>query len=65
MQKEHLFMWPISFLPFEGDEGYKANYPFPNYENGGIFLGGGEVGVRAYQNYNPSIPVRYIKNVLA
>lgn len=65
MQKEHLFMWPISFLPFEADEGYKVNYPFPNYENGDIFLGWGEVGVRAYQNYNPSIPIRYIKNVLA
>jgi len=65
MQEEKLFMWPISFLPFEADEGYKVNYPFPNYENGDIFLGWGEVGVRAYQNYNPSVPVRYIKNVLA
>ena len=65
MQKENLFMWPISFLPYEADEGYKVNYPFPNYENGDIFLGWGELGVRAYQLYNPSIPIRYIKNVLA
>ncbi len=65
MQEEKLFMWPISFFPFEADEGYKVNYPFPNYENGDIFLGWGEVGVRAYQNYNPAVPVRYIKNVLA
>ncbi len=65
MQQEHLFMWPISFLPYEANEGYKVNYPFPNYENGDIFLGWGELGVRAYQNFNPSIPIRYIKNVLA
>jgi hypothetical protein len=65
MQKEHLFMWPISFLPYEADEGYKINYPFPNYENGDIFLGWGELGVRAYQSYNPSVPIRYIRNVLA
>ncbi|MEO5998847.1 MAG: hypothetical protein ABIN89_18900 [Chitinophagaceae bacterium] len=64
MQNEHLFMWPISFLPFAADEGYKVNFPFPNYENGDIFLGWGELGVRAYQDYDPEIPVRYIRNVL-
>jgi len=64
MQNEHLFMWPISFLPYATDEGYKVNFPFPNYENGDIFLGWGEVGVRAYQDYDPRIPVRYIRNVL-
>ncbi len=65
MLKEKLFMWPISFLPYEADEGYKVNYPFPNYENGDIFLGWGELGVRAYQNYKPSVAIRCIKNVLA
>jgi hypothetical protein len=64
MQKENLFMWPISFFPYQPDEGYKVNYPFPNYENGDIFLAWGEVGIRAYQDYDPSIPVRYITNVL-
>ena len=65
MQDEELFMWPISFFPFEADEGLHVNYPFPNYENGDIFLGWGEVGIRAYSNYNAQIPVRYISNVLA
>ncbi|HET7178193.1 MAG TPA: hypothetical protein VFI14_00645 [Chryseosolibacter sp.] len=64
MQKENLFMWPISFLPFESDEGLKVNYPFPNYENGDIFLGWGEVGIRAYQNYDVNIPLKYIRHVL-
>jgi hypothetical protein len=65
MQEEELFMWPISFFPFEADEGLKVNYPFPNYENGHIFLGWGEVGIRAYSNYDVNIPVKYISNVLA
>jgi hypothetical protein len=64
MQKEKLFMWPISFFPYQQDEGYKVNYPFPNYENGDIFLAWAEVGIRAYQDYDPSIPVKYITNVL-
>ena len=65
MQEERLFMWPISFLPYAEDEGLHVNYPFPNYENGDIFLGWGELGVRAYKNYDPAIAVRYISNVLA
>ncbi len=64
MQKEDLFMWPINFFPYRPDEGYKVNYPFPNYENGDIFLAWGEAGIRAYENHDPSIPVKYIKNVL-
>jgi hypothetical protein len=64
MLKENLFMWPISFFPYKPDEGYKVNYPFPNYENGDIFLAWGEVAIRAYRNYDPLIPVKYIKNVL-
>jgi hypothetical protein len=64
MQEEKLFFWPISFFPYKPDEGLKVNYPFPNYENGDIFLAWGEVGIRAYQDFDPSIPVRYIKNVL-
>jgi hypothetical protein len=64
MLKENLFMWPISFFPYKPDEGYKVNYPFPNYENGDIFLAWGEAGIRAYMDYDPAIPVKYIKNVL-
>jgi hypothetical protein len=64
MQEENLFIWPISFFPYQPDEGYKVNYPFPNYENGDIFLAWGEVGIRAYQDYDPAIPLKYIKNVL-
>jgi hypothetical protein len=64
MQEEKLFMWPISFFPYEQDEGYKVNYPFPNYENGDIFLAWGEAGIRAYKNYDTEIPVKYIRNVL-
>jgi len=64
MQKEKLFMWPISFFPYKPDEGLNVNYPFPNYENGDIFLAWGEAGISAYADYDPSIPVKYIKNVL-
>lgn len=64
MGEEKLFMWPISFFPYEADEGLKVNFPFPNYENGDIFLGWGEVGIRAYQDYNPAIAIKYVGNVL-
>ncbi len=64
MEKENLFMWPISFFPFAEDEGLHVNYPYPNYENGDIFLGWGEVGTRAYKQHSPEIPVKYIRNVL-
>jgi hypothetical protein len=64
MLEEGLFMWPISFFPYKQDEGYKVNYPFPNYENGDIFLAWGEAGIRAYKDYDPEIPVKYIRNVL-
>lgn len=64
MKEESLFMWPLSFFPYESDEGLHVNYPYPNYENGDIFLGWGEVGVRAYKNYDAAIPVKYIRNVL-
>lgn len=41
----------------------RAAHFSPNL-HGDIFLGWGEVGIRAYKNYNPSIPVKYIRNVL-
>lgn len=64
MKNENLFMWPISFFPYREGEGSGVNFPFPNYENGDIFLAWGEVGIRAYENYDPSIAVKYIRNVL-
>ena len=64
MEKENLFMWPLCFFPFPEGEGAGVNYPFPSYENGDIFLAWGEAGIRAYQDHDPSIPVKYIKNVL-
>jgi hypothetical protein len=64
MRKEKLFMWPISLFPYQPDDGYEVNYPFPNYENGDIFLAWGELGIRAYLDYDLSVPLKYIKNVL-
>lgn len=63
MQKEHLFMWPLcmsSYTPEEGGGG-----PFPTYENGDIFVGWAELGMRAYIDYKPGIAVRIVRNVLA
>lgn len=65
MQKEKLFFWPLSFFPYEPDEGHaKVNYPFPNYENGDLFLSWGELGVRAYAETRPDVALRYIRNTL-
>jgi len=64
MQKENLFFWPLNFLPYQADEGHGMNFPFPNYENGDIFLSWGELAVRAYAKSQPEIAVKYIKNIL-
>jgi hypothetical protein len=64
MQKEHLFFWPLNFFPYQPGEGHPLNFPFPNYENGDIFLSWGELAVRAYAKSKPEIAVKYIKNVL-
>jgi hypothetical protein len=64
MQKEHLFFWPLNFIPYQPGEGHALNFPFPNYENGDIFLSWGELAVRAYAKSKPEIAVKYIKNVL-
>lgn len=64
-QKEKLFFWPLSFYPYEPDEVEpRVNLPFPNYENGDIFLSWGEIGTRAYAKHNPAIAVKYVRNVL-
>ena len=64
MQKENLFFWPLNFFPYQPGEGHTRNFPFPNYENGDIFLSWGELGVRAYAKSKPEIAVKYIKNIL-
>ncbi len=65
MQQENLFAWPICLNSYEKGEGLDWQFPFPNYENGDIFLGWGQVGVEAYANYDPAIAVKYVKKLLA
>jgi hypothetical protein len=64
MKRENLFYWPLSFFPYETDEGAGSNFPFPRYENGDIFLSWGELGVRAYAAYNPALALKYVRNTL-
>jgi hypothetical protein len=65
MQKEKLFIWPLSFFPYQREEGAGSNFPFPKYENGDLFLSWGEVGVRAYANYDSALALKYVKKTLA
>lgn len=65
MQKENLFAWPLSFFPYQREEGAGSNFPFPKYENGDLFLSWGEVGVRAYAAYDPALALKYVKKNLA
>ena len=61
MQKENLFTWPLSFFPYQREEGAGSNFPFPKYENGDLFLSWGEVGVRAYAAHDPGLALKYVK----
>ncbi|HWQ90210.1 MAG TPA: hypothetical protein VN673_00960, partial [Clostridia bacterium] len=65
MQKEGLFFWPLNFFPFPREEGHANNFPYPNYENGDIFLSWGELATRAYAQVDAGIALKYVKNVLA
>jgi hypothetical protein len=65
MSKENLFFWPICMFSYQPGEGLSWQFPFPSYENGDIFLSLGEVGVRAYKDLDPAIPVKYIKKLIA
>lgn len=65
MQKEDLFFWPISLTSYAPGEGNDWQFPFPNYENGDIFLSWGSVAAKAYASYKPEIAVKYVKRVLA
>ena len=65
MQKEQLFFWPICLYTYRKGDGNDWQFPFPNYENGDIFLSWGALGVKAYADYKPAIALKYVKNVLA
>ena len=65
MQKENLFFWPICLYTYAPGEGNDWQFPFPNYENGDIFLSWGSVAVKAYASYKPELALKYVKNVLA
>ena len=65
-KKENLFIWPACYFPYEDGVGlFKVNYPWPNYENGDMFLGWAELGTRCYSEKYPEIAVKYIKNVIS
>jgi hypothetical protein len=64
MQQEKLFFWPLAMTSYAPGEGSTSQYPFPQYENGDLFLSWGSVAVAAYASYNPALAVKYVKNVL-
>jgi hypothetical protein len=65
MQKEKLFIWPSCFFPYDDNLGLQnVNYPYPNYENGDLFLAWAELGTRCYAEKNPEIALKYIRNVI-
>jgi hypothetical protein len=65
MQKEDLFFWPLCLYSYAPGEGNDWQFPFPNYENGDIFLSWGSVAAKAYASYKPEIALKYVKRVLA
>ena len=64
MQKEQLFFWPLCMYSYNEGEGNDWQFPFPNYENGDIFLSWGSVAIKAYAFYKPALALKYVKNVL-
>lgn len=65
MQKEQLFIWPSCFYPYEDNVGLKkVNYPYPNYENGDLFLAWAELGTRCYAEKRPEVALKYIRNII-
>jgi len=63
---EKLFHWPLCFESFKKEEVHApVNWPFPNYENGDIFLSWGYLGIRSYVKYDKNIALKYIKNILS
>jgi hypothetical protein len=64
MVKENLFFWPLAMSTYAPGEASKQQYPFPEYENGDLFLSWGSIAVKAYAEYNPALAVKYVRNVL-
>ena len=64
MQKEKLFFWPLTLYSYKEGEGNDWQFPFPNYENGDIFLSWGAVAVKAYAAYKPVLALKYVRNVM-
>ncbi|MBK0378441.1 alpha-L-rhamnosidase-related protein [Mucilaginibacter segetis] len=64
MKQEKLFFWPLTMTSYAPGEGRESQYPFPEYENGDLFLSWGSIGVQAYADYDPAIALKYVKNVL-
>ena len=64
MQQEKLFFWPLCMTSYAPGEGNDWQWPFPNYENGDLFLSWGSVAVKAYASYEPAVAMKYIRNVL-
>lgn len=64
MEKEHLFFWPLVMTSYAPGEGKSWQFPFPNYENGDIFLSWGSIAIKAYAAYNPALALKYVRNVL-
>jgi hypothetical protein len=65
MSQENLFHWPLCFDSFRKEEVYETvNWPFPNYENGDIFLTWGYLAVRSYVKYDKDIAIKYIRKLL-
>jgi len=65
MQKEKLFAWPLCMYTYAKGEGNDWQFPFPNYENGDIFLSWGAIGVDAYASYKPELALKYVENILS
>jgi hypothetical protein len=62
--RENLFFWPICLYPYAIGEGNDWQFPFPNYENGDIFMSWGSIGVEAYSEYKPDLALKYVESVL-
>ncbi len=62
MRAEKLFSWPLCLTSFAPGE-YISDH-FPEYENGDIFLGWNELGLRSYVKYDTGLAVQYVKNVI-
>ena len=64
MQQEKLFFWPLNLYTYQPGEGNDWQFPFPNYENGDIFLSWGSVAVKVYAGYKPDLALKYVRNVM-